>query len=1553
MEERYRRYLKTTFHFKDPALRASFERALSSGRLSRGPFLEATPVFKKGESPRALFERLLGIAPDDGFLEALHNDRPLYSHQAQAIEKAVGGRNVLVATGTGSGKTECFLYSILIHLYRQSMEGPLGPGVRALVLYPMNALANDQRDRLKEICRRLKEQHSSFRFTFGQYIGQTPEDERDSKRRAIDYLAERDRDAHSVVENGRVVCGELVLRSEMRKTPPQILLTNYSMLEYLLLRPDDSPLFDQGNAEHWRFLVLDEAHQYRGSHGIEMAMLLRRLKQRLREGGRSGPFQCIATSATLMGREDDRAATARFASVLFGEHFDEKDIILGDTEAVQVKGSEKLSIDDYLVLVRAIDNDTDAIGQMTRIADKLGATLPTDEHNVPEKVGSILLCDRRAGDLRSRLADGPYEVKTLADEIFPDLPQADRLRALSEVVTLLVRAKNRETNAPLLSARYHFFIRSLEGAFVSYSPGKQVVLDRTVGSGEFAAFEVALCRECGQHYFVGKEVNGKLVEAVRDPSASDFGVSFFRPVEDDSGEDEDDDSGAGVWQLCIQCGEIARESLGCGHQVAIHVVREEAPSDEDRADQIVRCGACGYAGSGRDPVREVIHGTDGPHAVISTTLYQRLPPERRKVLAFADGRQEAAFFAWYLESSYKDLLSRNLLLKVAQRLSRSSPKGLSLREAAMGLRDRFRDSELFSPSTGDLDLLREALRRVYREFLTDEPRISLEGVGLIRWSILWPAWFEAPRVLTERPWSLSEREARDLILVLLDTMRAGRAVELRGIEDVSVSWDDLALGAYRARVRIGQPKTSKGARNQPVYSWDGERGRRAGYLTRMLVRAGFPREEAVKRSRDTLRAIWEALKDCDRGAPSSSDHLLLSVDDARRLNPEWWRLSVLSGEDIVYLCDVCGRLQAVSIKDVCPRHGCPGTLVRKRKKDLEPNHYRLLYEDDLPGVLRVEEHTAQLDHEKARRFQQEFKEGRIHVLSCSTTFELGVDLGGLDVIFLRNVPPEAFNYAQRVGRAGRRSGHLGFAITYCRRNPHDLYHFSDPDRMLRGKIVAPVLSVCNEKIVTRHIVAIALSEFFRSNPERFRTTESLFGDMNKPSAVSDFKKFLQQRQLELERSIRSIVPSEMLAQLGVTNGRWTENIAGEDSRFASVEAEVSSSYRTARSVEAEAVRIGDYDNARWAKDRAKMIASEDVLSLLSRTAVIPKYGFPVDVVELDTQRTQQNHEASEVLLQRDLSIAISEFAPTSRLVANKKLWTSYGLKKVPEKGWGHKFYKRCSRHSVFVQWEKGQAEPPTLCGDRLPVFEYFIPHFGFLTDRSKPKNPTRRPERLFTTRAYFAGPLDAQIRTVDLPAGSPVVTVTKASPGRMVVLCEGRQGKGFYICQACGAGSRDRRSHKDPYGRACSGEVKQVSLGHEFVTDVIRLQFHLKPDEAEAAWFAYSLAYALAEGASEVLEVPAPDLSATVSYTEGPSLPLIVLYDDVPGGAGLVARLESEATLRACLAAASKRVGGGCGCVENTSCYGCLRSYRNQFAHQHLRRGPVKAYLERLLDNWR
>ena len=321
-------------------------------------------------------------------------------------------------------------------------------------------------------------------------------------------------------------------------------------------------------------------------------------------------------------------------------------------------------------------------------------------------------------------------------------------------------------------------------------------------------------------------------------------------------------------------------------------------------------------------------------------------------------------------------------------------------------------------------------------------------------------------------------------------------------------------------------------------------------------------------------------------------------------------------------------------------------MIALKVGDLAPNHYRDLYENkEMPIRLKAEEHTAQIASTVAQERQEEFKKGKIHLMSSSTTFELGVDLGDLEVVFLRNVPPEPFNYAQRAGRAGRRDTTPGLVITYCRRNPHDLYHYVDPEqRILTGKIRTPPLRLRNEKIISRHIAATALSAFFRENREnreRFRNVQSLVGNWENPRGREDFQSFCDQNRVSLEMALRSIVPEEMHAETGLTgDGSWIEKVAGKDSRFAEVEMKVREDYREMEKFEKDSAVRREYSKAGKAKKRMDTIAYESALTFLSRQAVIPKYGFPVDVVELDAHQSSKS-EAAKVSLQRDLSQAIA------------------------------------------------------------------------------------------------------------------------------------------------------------------------------------------------------------------------------------------------------------------------------------------------------------------------
>ena len=308
IRDTYLRYLRTIYPFQDTSLQIAFREEMEKeGLLVKGPLLESAPPFMHGRSITQLVaDGILSPRFHHFCSEALPADRPLYLHQDQAVAHIVKQqRNLIVATGTGSGKTETFLLPIFQHLLEEEASSTLHQsGVRALLLYPMNALANDQLKRL----RRVLEHYPAI--TFGRYTGETVEKDQDAKDRF------REQTPHEPL-----LPNELLSRNQMRAKPPHILLTNYAMLEYLLLRPEDCEFFDGPKSQYWRFLVLDEADIYDGASGIELAMLLRRLKDRVVKSI-NGQLCCIATSATLGRGSSDFPAATTFASNLFGEKFE-------------------------------------------------------------------------------------------------------------------------------------------------------------------------------------------------------------------------------------------------------------------------------------------------------------------------------------------------------------------------------------------------------------------------------------------------------------------------------------------------------------------------------------------------------------------------------------------------------------------------------------------------------------------------------------------------------------------------------------------------------------------------------------------------------------------------------------------------------------------------------------------------------------------------------------------------------------------------------------------------------------------------------------------------------------------------------------------------------------------------------------------------------------------------------------------------------------------------------------------------------------------------------
>lgn len=533
----YTNYILTSNPVRQPDLYEKLREELSKDDyLVKGPFLEGAPPYRSGATILELVDEGLLSPQLLKLSDELPPSRPLYKHQEAAIRLAQQQRNMIVATGTGSGKTESFMLPILNALLREEEEGTIGqPGVRALLLYPMNALANDQVKRLRHLLKPFPN------VTFGRYTGETRNTEVEAKERYVSQFGDQE-----------ILPNEMLSREHMRETPPHILLTNYAMLEYLLLRPSDCSFFDNATGKHWKFLVLDEAHTYNGASGIEVGMLIRRLKDRI---GKAGQLQCIATSATIGSGRADFPEAARFATELFGEKFewDETDPLKQDiveasrVEAVDPSSSPwgKPSKSFYANVLQCIEEQgsleredsveddpwalpqPDPVFEIELIAQQ--ASVPADvlercvaeaqggEHTSRKaRVGALLYHllkgDERVQALQLLLAEKRFcSLKEAAEAMFED-PE-HRMESVVAVVALAARARTSPNAHPLLPARYHVFARALEGAFACLNREKHpdgkawLSLSRHVSCPicDSPAHELAACSRCGASYFVGKE----------------------------------------------------------------------------------------------------------------------------------------------------------------------------------------------------------------------------------------------------------------------------------------------------------------------------------------------------------------------------------------------------------------------------------------------------------------------------------------------------------------------------------------------------------------------------------------------------------------------------------------------------------------------------------------------------------------------------------------------------------------------------------------------------------------------------------------------------------------------------------------------------------------------------------------------------------------------------------------------------------------------------------------------------------------------------------------
>ena len=1650
IRDSYLRYLKTAYPFQDWDLRDQFWKALEQpDMVVKGPLLEASPPFETGRS--------LGQLVDDGILHphfrnlcspALPLHRPLYVHQERAIVKVVqGNRNLVVATGTGSGKTEAFLVPIFNHLLREREANTLSPGVRALLLYPMNALANDQVKRLRRLLQHFPD------ITFGRYIGETRETDVQAEQAFADQFPREPR-----------LTNELISRNQMRATPPHLLLTNYAMLEYLLLRPLDNEFFDGESARYWRFVVTDEAHVYDGASGIEIAMLLRRLKDRVVRSQKSR-LRCLATSATLGQGSEDSPKVVAFASQLFGEPFEWE---VDDTRRQDVVQAARVpatalgavwgegSPDLYAALAASVDNAdqllktakahgllpdvvNEACQMSTRIA---GPTAQPDAVNAC--LYALLRGDGRLRRLQGILEQEPCFLDAVAGDIFPD--QDDAQETLIDLVNLAVRARPDHETLSLLPARYHVFARALEGAFACLNETAHAIPDcseerlfltrrEVCPHCRSAVFEVATCPRCATAYLVGRLVKDRETDITYfrhlgdQPDDIRGHRAYFVLEEHLAGLDEDEAVAAQEdldtviaedevpYTLCLHCGAISegtKADTGCH---CPHRLPENGDQDGQRLvvrhvdlqgkPELRRCAACG-AHSAAGIVHRFLTGRDAPVSVLSTALYQKLPPadeeefqdmpgQGRKLLAFADSRQDAAFFAPYMERTYGQLLRRRLILKTLLEDEVARSGRLRVQDLEGRLLAQAEAVGQFTQTLSYDERRRVVSTWLMQELIAWDRRISLEGLGLVQFRLVRPDGWAAPTPLLQPPWNLSPEQAWQLLQLLIDTLRQQGAITyLEGVDPRDEAFAPRNRSLY---MRESQADPKKG-----IFAWLPSRGsnRRLGIMLKLLSSAGggITEDEAERKriATETLAGIWRHLTD-----PASGwrDHLppenLAREGLVNRISHLFWEVVPVGEAELsCYRCNHCQSLFHTNLGAICPAYGCEGTLepLDASGPGWVQNHYRHLYQRMEPIPFSAEEHTAQWTSAEASKIQERFLRGELNALSCSTTFELGVDVGELQAVLMRNVPPTTANYVQRAGRAGRRTDSAAFALTYAQRRSHDLTHYANPRRIVAGKIHPPSVVIANEKIVRRHVHSVLFAAFFRRAFQdegiHFRNVGQFFDPENDQLSGPDMlRQYAAGHPPGVLDALRRIVPRELQEELNIEGWGWLNRLWQDDPSVTFDEApileaatqEVAEDLELFRQLEGEAAKQANYRRAQHFQRVARTVRSRDLLGFLGTRNVLPKYGFPTDVVELRTSYVDVP-EASKVELQRDLRIALSEYAPGAEVVAAKRIWVSGGINKRPGHDWPTYHYAVCPECGHFHRSLQRIPETCSVCGGSIYGWpklygDYIIPEFGFVVSRDEPrKSGEARPQRLYSSRVYFASyampvkdgqqlPEPAPEYVEELSSASIQVWKRYSRYGKLALVNAGPMGRGFRICTACGfaepvpdtpTGRRRRannaRHHVNPRtGAQCTGMIHTHQLGHEFITDVLELRFDgymaAQSEQEQRLNLWWSVLFSLLEGASQALGIRRDDLDGTLYRHRDSPAPALVLFDNVPGGAGHVHRIAEELplTLRTALGRLD-----ACECGEETSCYECLRNYRNQVYHDQLQRGIAQDFLHSLLQ---
>jgi ATP-dependent helicase YprA (DUF1998 family)/Zn finger protein HypA/HybF involved in hydrogenase expression len=1722
-----RDYIEATYHISSPALIEQRKELLNrSGVVFQDPYIESTPRYQTGKAfasipglSDAALQVFTALSSQQGQLEKLLYDPP-YKHQSEAIDNVlVKAKNLLVMTGTGSGKTESFLLPILGKFATEAKKRPKvffeQPAMRALILYPMNALVNDQLGRMRGLfgdprTAGLFKKWSGRPARFARYTSRTPyagvrsrkNDQRklkafeefyvDIERAAKGAPSDEQREATSLIDQLRKRGKwpakpdlvewygdkgeawqdkkteefkraitlpddvELITRSEVQAAPPDLLVTNYSMLEYMLMRPIERSIFDStknwlhDNKDEKFLVVLDEAHLYRGASGAEVGLLLRRLRDRLDIPPER--FQVICATASF----NDKDYAPHFGAQLSGVPAETFVAITGDLD---LKSHEAVGSRKDAEVLAGIDlmkfHEAETPGERDEIVRPLLKHLggaPTG--NLEEDLYKALANYPPLGLLINTTMKQARAVSELGRALFPDAPQHADL-AVTALMLFGSMARPDAKSPGLLPCRIHNFFRGLPGLWACMDPACSFVSEdeRSGICGKLFSqprercdcgarvHQFYTCRACGTAYArtytddvdtpsalwsePGRQlrVTGEEAETLL---PLDLLLEQPRPGKDvelasydlETGRLNPTDTGPRTRNVFLRCDRVTpAEDEEDG----------EIDNSIEARGQFVPCACCNKTQRGRTTVQDHQTKGDEPFQALVARQIQIQPPNAvkatrfaplrgRKVLVFSDSRQVAARLAPNLQMySTRDSL-RPLIAWGYTRLQQSV-----LLNPHVGLNDLYLAVLLASKkltvrlrpelASGENFAAEEEIANALANGTADTDTGLLTLMLKLRSSLPPRALLEDIVATVQNPFL--GLEALALASLCERSELTPRLEKLRAIPGLAET-PEAKISLARAWLRCwrnngfwlaGMPSTWQNRSRTEGVSVKDKKGKGKFRAMDVII--------TDKPARKIFNDHWTPDLLSIFAVDLSGAYQLRGGELSLAFDGKWVRCSTCKSVhrpvENVHHCLDCGSDDiAILNPDTDP------VFLARKGYYRRPVMAALAQPPREPMALIAAEHTAQLNapqnedvFSKAEENELLFQDvlpavGRvaskataIDVLSSTTTMEVGIDIGALSGVALRNMPPGRANYQQRAGRAGRRGNAVATVVAFGSADSHDEHYFVEPQGMIRGDVVDPRLTLDNREITRRHIRAFLLQSYHQdrlpdvdpSQPHKLFSVLGTVADFREGTAVlnlPDFKNWIAANEERLKERVADWMPSELSAE-------DRDLLLSELKRDCIAELEAAVAPGPGEAPKAKAAERDDDDDeedetpSEEGDERpGQKPKTDELLQRLLYKGILPRYAFPTDVAAFhvfDVQRSTRFRPIMRFAPSQGLPIALTQYAPGKQIWISGKSYSSGAIySSIPDErfqAWESKrLYAECSscgfaRTYRIGEAERGQVQDCPACGtaESFGPARFWLrpPGFAHPVDVEEVTSPEDMPETSYATRAKLT--MATPNEEARWNKVNSRVRIMKER-NHLLVSNTGPKDDGYSYCVKCGRieasseqSPRLSAPHRKPYPDdrepICEGNgtTRHIVLGTDFITDIALLSMdveaplRLKPGLYPTDVALRTVSEAIAKAGSQMLEIEPGELMAEYrpSLTQEGRDGLkaeIFLYDTLPGGAGFSSQLvEHGAEL---LKRALDIVKA---CPENcdASCYRCLRSFKNKFEHKLLDRHVGRELLEYLI----